>query len=387
MAVVRFATFNLENLFARPKVFNLETWSEGEPILRAYAEFNSLIERVNYTEANKARMVELLLELEVYRLDNGVVRRNRPTDPKWAWLRANRGSFDVEHEDTGIEIVANTRFDWTGWLELAKEPIDEVTTNMTAQVLLDVNADVQGVVEVEDRPSLSRFNQDLLGGHFEHVMLIDGNDTRGIDVGIMTRNGVEIVSMQSNVDVPDEGAPGERLFSRDCAEYLLRLPNKRKVRVLLNHFKSQSGGGGPKRARQAQGLRDIVDALLKSGEKNLIVMGDLNEGPDGQGNPSQHFAPLYAPSSPLVDVFSLPTFDPGTKPGTFQSCSTTNRIDYIFVSKNLAPKIVGGGVERHGLWGAPTNKNPPSAWEIYPTITESSQAASDHAAVFVDINI
>jgi len=114
MAVVRFATFNLENLFARPKVFNLETWSEGEPILRAYAEFNSLIERVNYTEANKARMVELLLELEVYRLDNGVVRRNRPTDPKWAWLRANRGSFDVEHEDTGIEIVANTRFDWTG---------------------------------------------------------------------------------------------------------------------------------------------------------------------------------------------------------------------------------------------------------------------------------
>jgi len=283
--------------------------------------------------------------------------------------------------------VANRRYDWTGWLELAKEPVDEVTTNMTAQVILSVNADVQGVVEVEDRPSLSRFNQDLLGGHFEHVMLIDGNDSRGIDVGIMTRQGVEIVAMKSNVDVPDPGAPGERLLSRDCAEYLCRLPNKRKVRVLLNHFKSQSGGGGPKRARQAQGLRDIVDALVASGDKNLIVMGDLNEGPDGQGNPSQHFAPLYAPSSPLVDVFSLAAFNPGPKPGTFQSCSTTNRIDYILVSKNLAPKVVGGGIERHGLWGAPTNKNPPSAWEIYPAITESSQAASDHAAVFVDINI
>ena len=95
----------------------------------------------------------------------------------------------------------------------------------------------------------------------------------------------------------------------------------------------------------------------------------------------------YAPSSPLVDVFSLAAFNPGAKPGTFQSCSTTNRIDYIFVSKNLAPKVVDGGVERHGLWGAPTNKNPPSAWEIYPTIMESSQAASDHAAVSIDINI
>jgi hypothetical protein len=86
-------------------------------------------------------------------------------------------------------------------------------------------------------------------------------------------------------------------------------------------------------------------------------------------------------------VFSLAAFDPGPKPGTFQSCSTTNRIAYIFVSKNLAPKVVSGGIERHGLWGAPTNKNPPSAWEIYPGITSSSQAASDHAAVFVDVNI
>jgi hypothetical protein len=59
---------------------------------------------------------------------------------------------------------------------------------------------------------------------------------------------------------------------------------------------------------------------------------------------------------------------------------------HIFVSKSLVPKVVGAGVECHGLWGA-TNKNPPSAWEIYPAITNSSQAASDHAAVFVDVNI
>ena len=90
MAVVRFATFNLENLFARPKVFKLETWSEGAPILKAFADFNALSENVTYSQADKERMIELLLDLEVYRRDNGVVRRNRPIDPKWAWLRANR---------------------------------------------------------------------------------------------------------------------------------------------------------------------------------------------------------------------------------------------------------------------------------------------------------
>jgi hypothetical protein len=43
---VRFATFNLANLFARPKVFNLATWSAGAPILKAFADFNTLIEKL-----------------------------------------------------------------------------------------------------------------------------------------------------------------------------------------------------------------------------------------------------------------------------------------------------------------------------------------------------
>jgi hypothetical protein len=45
-------------------------------------------------------------------------------------------------------------------------------------------ADILGVVEAETRPSLDRFNQERIPEPFtyEHVMLIDGNDTRGIDV-------------------------------------------------------------------------------------------------------------------------------------------------------------------------------------------------------------
>ena len=43
---MRFATVNLENLFARPKVFNLATRSAGAPILKAFADFNALIEKL-----------------------------------------------------------------------------------------------------------------------------------------------------------------------------------------------------------------------------------------------------------------------------------------------------------------------------------------------------
>jgi hypothetical protein len=85
-------------------------------------------------------------------MSNGTVRRHRTPTPRWAWLRANRGAFDVEHADTGIEIVAGGRSPWTGWLELATEPVDETSTRMTGQVIHDVAADVQVIVEAEDRP-------------------------------------------------------------------------------------------------------------------------------------------------------------------------------------------------------------------------------------------
>lgn len=313
--------------------------------------------------------------------------RNRTPTPRWAWLRANRGSFDVERGATGIEIVADGRADWIGWIELATEPVDEVSTRMTARVIQDLAADVLGVVEAENRPSLDRFNDDLLGGRYGHVMLIDGNDTRGIDVGVMTTDQVEIVSMRSHVDVPDPGAAGEHLFSRDCAAYECRVASGATVWVLLNHFKSQSGGGGPKRARQSQGVRDIVDGLVAAGERRIVVMGDLNEGPAVDGEPAANLAVLSDPNGPLTEVYALGSFDPGPRPGTFQRCSLRERLDYIFVSRDLAPSVVGGGLERRGLWGGPTNVNPPADWAIYPDITSSEHSASDHAAIFVDIDI
>jgi len=49
--------------------------------------------------------------------------------------------------------------------------------------------------------------------------------------------------------------------------------------------------------------------------------------------------------------------------------------------------VVSGGIERHGLWGTPTNVSPPAQWDVYPEITRSEHAASDHAAIFVDIDV
>jgi hypothetical protein len=54
MARVVVASFNVENLFARPKAFDTADWAAGEPILAAYEQFNRLIGKPVYSVVDRA---------------------------------------------------------------------------------------------------------------------------------------------------------------------------------------------------------------------------------------------------------------------------------------------------------------------------------------------
>jgi hypothetical protein len=218
----------------------------------------------------------------------------------------------------------------------------------------------------------------------------DGNDPRGIDVGLLTTDTIAITSVTSHVDDPDPSRPGKALFSRDCPAYRLDVDGT-ELWVLVNHLKSQSftsGDPDPLRTRQASRVRAIYDQLRNQGIELIAVVGDLNKGPTTD-QPPQHptLEDLLGPQSPLVDTHSLDVFDPGPRPGTFQSCGARNRIDYILTSPELADLVTAGGINRKGLWGTPTNKKPPTDWTVFPPITHPHHAASDHAAIWIDINL
>lgn len=382
--MIRIASYNVENLFARPKAFNTADWEFGRPALDAYHEVNALFASPNYSAADKQRMRELLLDLDIYRRNNqGAIRRKFSRDPQWAWLRKNRGKFDREPKDAAqdVKIIANGRSDWIGWVELAKHPTNEISVRMTARVIRELNADIIGIVEAEDRPSLVRFNEEMLASRYGHVMLIDGNDGRGIDVGIMTAENIDIESIKSNVDTVDEVGT---VFSRDCPQYKVRTPSGTEMHILVNHFKSQSGGGGDKRRRQAAEVRRIVNGLFAQGH-HVVVLGDLNEGPPGEESQAPNLVSLFNNNSPLIDCYSLPDFQEGGRPGTYDSCGWRNRLDYIFVSRSLLPHCRGGGIFRKGLWG--TRVTRPTHWATYPEMTQSNKQASDHGAVYIDLDI
>ena len=87
--MVRIASFNVENLFARPKVFDLTDWNAGEPVLKAHDEVSALLQKASYSAADKTRIRDLLITLEIYTVDKKTkaIRRNQTVNPQWAWLR------------------------------------------------------------------------------------------------------------------------------------------------------------------------------------------------------------------------------------------------------------------------------------------------------------
>ena len=103
------------------------------------------------------------------------------------------------------------------------------------------------------------------------------------------------------------------------------------------------------------------------------------------GAQAANLSALYDNNSPLVEVYTLPGFNLGPRPGTFDSCGLRNRLDYIFISQSLVPAFNGGEILREGLWG--TRVTRPTDWETYPEIEDGNQQASDHAAVAIDLNV
>ncbi|MEV0564624.1 endonuclease/exonuclease/phosphatase family protein [Dactylosporangium sp. NPDC050588] len=390
---MRLATYNVENLFARARALDPADPAKGQPALSAYETFNRIAAHPVYSDEDKAAMLDALETLRVF-VRTRAGRRANPDlfGDAFAVLRENRGDFLAAPADAEPHVVAAGRSSWNGWVDLIVDPVDEVATRMTARVVADVAADVLCVVEAESRPSLVKFNDELLGGRYGHAMLVDGNDPRGIDVGLFCVDGIEIDWVRSHVDVPDPGSD-RRLFSRDCPVYRLLLPSGEVLYLLLNHLKSQSftsGDPDPLRTRQATGVRAIYDRLRAGGASFVAVVGDFNKRPD---HPS--LRPLLGPESPLVDAYSLPAFsqlyDPldrdHERPGSFQSCTIGNRLDYILLSPELAARVTGGGVFRRGLWGTPSNVKRPRLWDAYPEITSARHAASDHGAVWVEVDL
>jgi endonuclease/exonuclease/phosphatase family metal-dependent hydrolase len=372
---MRLASYNLENLFERPKALRGDP-AKNAPVLDAFARVSALLMKETYTEEDKAEIIRGLVTLDLENSDEG----------DYVTLRQSREDL-VRRNAAGLQVVASGRSSWIGNLELRRETVDEIGTRNTARVIRDVHADVIATIEVEGRTALSHFNRELIadGSHrYGHVMAITGNDERGITVGVLTAAEYPINDIVSHVDdVDDKGV----IFSRDCAEYRINTPSGETLLVMVNHLKSAGFGSqesnDAKRYRQAERVAAIYRERRAANVAHIAVVGDFNAVPDDAS-----LTPLVT-GTDLIDISEHDRFDTGALDGdpeligTWGSGTRPKKLDYILLSPALYDRASSGGVWRKGVWSSTKTK----VWATYDGIENPEQAASDHAAIWADLDV
>lgn len=218
-------------------------------------------------------------------------------------------------------------------------PKPRIELERLAASIRALNADVLAVEEVENRGYLERFVSVFLPDMgYRHVVLIEGNDTRGIDIGLLSR--VPVGKATSHRHVAFAGADGSlRRFNRDLLAVTLQPADARSIEMWVLHLKSNAGGreeAEPIRLAEAQAVRQMLDEELGANpEARIIVAGDFNDTPDSVSTTTiigQESGVLWSAGSDLNDPSAV-TYNKGE----FRSV-----IDFILCSRAMASQYVAG---------------------------------------------
>lgn len=231
--------------------------------------------------------------------------------------------------------------------------------NALGRVIDSCEADVVALQEVENIDILTSFRNDQgLAEEYPHLVLVEGNDRRGIDVALMSKHPISGVTSHKDVRFDVSGESEQGHFLRDLLQADIEVPNAGPVRMFVSHFCSQIGGDRADRLRKAEAetAQDIVRQETASfPSQHYVVVGDFND----------------KPGTPAVDAF-LEADDDGWKmeDGFRNSPDSVSyptdkrtakkwgykRIDHILVSPELAEHQTDQEVHKH----------------------QASKAASDH---------
>lgn len=270
-----------------------------------------------------------------------------------------------------------------GHLIRAKAPGD--TAEIASRILHAMNADVLAVQEVEHIDILKQFNREHLQNLYPHVVLVEGNDQRLIDVGILSKVPIgTIVSHQAAVH-PE--APNRRVFSRDLLQVELLDNRGDKLFTIYNtHLKSHfvPFGEDPvqgaidanqRRRRQAETISRLISRMERPNSR-FILTGDMNDAPDSPFLAAM----LTVDNQPLVNALANPretrppkAESPGQGPGP-QTPAWTHRFnppgpglpefrlfDHIWLSQALAGRFAHPMIDRRTKHGGDGSDHDP-AW-------------------------
>lgn len=224
----------------------------------------------------------------------------------------------------------------------ALHPKPESSLASLAEVLRDSQADVVALQEVETVDLLRAFRDRYkLEKLYPHVLLIEGNDKKGIDVALLSR--YPIASFKSHVGRViglDHDEPQH--FRRDLLQADLKLPGHQSLRVYCAHYIAQGDDWcDSRRLEEARATVDIVKEEQAAKPADFTtVLGDFNDT-----GKSAVLRTLES-GGELLDASE------GVGPSWGDLWPTKyppKQFDHVMVSPNLSARQSGRGLFRHSL--------------------------------------
>lgn len=170
-----------------------------------------------------------------------------------------------------------------------RSKIYEDKISKLAKVISEIGADIAktspailGVAEIENKGVLEDLvNDPQLKSADYGIIHFDSPDKRGIDVGLLYKQGV--FQPHSFKNYPLYIYSGEeRIYTRDQL-LVSGVLDDEEVHIIVNHWPSRRGGEArsrPKRVKAAELNKRIIDSLQKiDRDAKIFTMGDLNDDP------------------------------------------------------------------------------------------------------------
>lgn len=212
-----------------------------------------------------------------------------------------------------------------GHSDQGTDPKSFADLKVTVAVIDSMNADVLGVQEVENRRVLQQLNR-CLQNPYPFVELIEGNDPRGIDVGILSRFPIEQATSHRLRDIGNG-----RRFSRDFPLFRIRITEALSIEFGVVHLKSKRG---KKAKSDAQRLAEAtqITSLIKASrlahpKMPLVVMGDFNDLPT-----AATLAPLFGVMSDAMALL------PEEQRVSYVYRNKGQQIDLVMHTPDLRPR-------------------------------------------------
>jgi endonuclease/exonuclease/phosphatase family metal-dependent hydrolase len=228
-------------------------------------------------------------------------------------------------------------------------------------VVASLQPDVVVFAEIETKFMLDDLNNAELGGAYVDTELFEGNDSRGINVGMLSKIKPDKVVSHKDDSFTLLGTNGPFYrYARDCLEVHFT-HNGRHVVFLGVHFKAKSPTDDPdKRLAEAQHTRAIADGIVQEDPNaGVIILGDYNDLP---GSPPVNAVAGAAPAlfTDAVEVL------PADQRYSFDFNGTHELIDHQMANPLAAAMLDKSTVIiKHG-----------------DGIDDASKYASDHAPIF-----